>query len=142
MCSYNETQVSPYDHTKLSMLSNLRPEDDFISKRGQNVKKTVTFDVIVQFLDEENIVTYEDLDCGITFYPETPTKIGQINRERNYISRTCEKPNCIPSNDQHNCFDDEKHNSDTFLNPYNLWDMVPAVFMSLNHTNDRNSMSN
>ena len=66
----------------------------------------------------------------------------QINRERNYISRSCEKPKCIPSNNQHNCFIGEKHNSDVFLNKYNLWDMVPAALMSLNHTNHRYSMSN
>ena len=29
-----------------------------------------------------------------------------------------------------------------FLNPYNLWDMVLSALMSLNHTNDRYSMSN
>ena len=98
---------------------------------------------MVHFIDDENIVTYVDFDYGFTFYPETPkTKITQINRERNYISRTCEKPKCIHSNDQHNCFIDEKHSSNNFLNPYNLWDMVPAALMSLNHTNDRYSMSN
>ena len=69
-------------------------------------KKTVFYD-IVHFIAEDNIVTYEDLDCGITFYPETPTKIRGINPERNYICRSCEKPKCISSNDQHNCFIDE-----------------------------------
>ena len=39
-------------------------------------------------------------------------------------------------------FFDEQHNSNIFLNPYNLWDMIPADIMSLNHTNDRYSMSN
>ena len=96
----------------------------------------------MHFVDEENIVTYEDLDCGLTFYPETPTKIRQINGERNYICRSCEKSKCISSNDQHNCFIDEKHISDIFLNPYSLWDMVPAALMSLYHTNNRYSMSN
>ena len=38
-------------------------------------KKSVSFDDIVHFIDEEDIVTYEDFDCGITFYPETATKI-------------------------------------------------------------------
>ena len=37
-------------------------------------KKTVSFDDTVHFIDEENIVTYKDFDCGITFYHETPTK--------------------------------------------------------------------
>ena len=87
-------------------------------------------------------MTYVDFDCGNTLYPETPTKIKQINRERNYISRFCEKPRCIPSNDQHNCSFDEQHSSNIFSNPYNSWDMVPAALMSLNHTSERYSMSN
>ena len=96
----------------------------------------------MHLIDEEDIVNYEDFDCGITLYPETPTKIKEINRERNYISRSCEKSRCSPSNDRHNCFIDKQHNSNVFLNPYNLWDMVPAALISLNHTNDRYSMSN
>ena len=142
MCSYNRTQVSPYDPTKLTFHSILRPEDDLISNCGQNFKKTVSFDDIVHFIVEEDIVTYEDFDCCITFYHGTPTKIKEINRGRNNNSRSCEKVKCLPSNDRHNCFIDEQHNSNIFLNPYNLWDMVPATLMSLNHTNDKDSMSN
>ena len=88
------------------------------------------------------IVTFEDFDCGITFYPETPTKIRQFNRDWNYISRSFEKPKCIPSNDQHNCSIHEQHSSSISLNPSIFWDMVPAALMSLDHTNDRYSMSN
>ena len=142
MCSYNKTQISPYDLTKLAIHSILRPEDDLISNCGQNLKKTVSFDKNVHFIDEEDIVTYEDFDCGFTFNPESPTKIRQTNRERNYISRSCEKCKCIPSNDRHNCFIDEQHNSNIFLNPYNLWGMVPAALMSLSHNNDTYSMFN
>ena len=142
MCSYIKTQVFPIDPTKLAIHSILRPEDDLISNCGQNFKKTVPFDDIVHFIDEENNVSYKNFDCGITFYHETPTKIREINRERNNFSRSCEKSTCIPSNDRHDCFIDEQHNSNIFLNPYNLWDMVPAALMALNHTNDRYSMSN
>ena len=142
MCSYNKTQVSPFDPTKLAIHSILRPEDDLTSNCGENFKKIVSFDDLVHFIDGEDIVTYEDFDCGITLYHETPTKIREINRERNYISRSCEKAKCIPSNDRHNCFIKEQHNSNFFLNPYNLWDMVPAALMSLNHTIDRYSTSN
>ena len=74
MCSYIKTQVSPYDPTKLSIHSILRPKDDLKSNCGQNFKTTVSFDNNVHFIDEEDIGTYEDFDCGITFYPETPTK--------------------------------------------------------------------
>ncbi len=142
MCSYNKTQVSPYDPTKLAIHAILRPEDDFITNCGQKFKKTVSFDDIVHFIDQEDIVTYEDFDCGFTFYPEFPTKIREINRERNYISRSCEKSKCTPSNFRHNCFIDEQHNSNIFLNPYNSRDMIPAALISLNNTNDRESMTN
>ena len=142
MCSDNKTQASPYDSTKLAIHSILRPEDDLISNCGQNFKKTVSSDDIVNFIDGENIVTYVHFDCRVTFYHESPTKIRQIDREQNYISRSCEKPKCIPSNDQHNCFIDEQYNSNIFLNSYNLLDLPPAGLMSLNHTNDRYSISN
>ena len=103
MYNYNKSVVSPYDATKLAIHSILRLEDDLISNCGPNVEKTVSFDDVVHFIDKENIKTSVDFDCGITFFPETPTKIRQINRERNYISRTCEKPQCIPNNDQYMC---------------------------------------
>ena len=142
MCCYNKTQVSPYDPTELAIHSILRPEDDLISNCGQKFRNTVSFDDMVHFIDEENIATYEDFDCAVTSYPETPTKIRQINRERNYIPRSCENSKCNPSNDQHSCSIEEQHSSKFILNPYNLWDMVPAALMPLNHTNDRHSMSN
>ena len=142
MYNYNKTVLSPYDPTKLAIHSILRPEDDLMSNCGPNLKKTVSFDDVVHFIDEANMVTYVDFGCGITFFPETPTKIKQIKRERNYISRSCGKPQCIPSNDQRTCFNDEQHSSNIFLNPYNLWDMVPAALMSLSHTNDTCSMLN
>ena len=133
MYNYNKSVPSPYDPTKLAIHSILLPEDDLISNCGPNLKKNVSFDDVVHFIDEENMVTYVDFDCGITFFPETPTKIRQINRERIYISRPCEKPQCIPSNDQHTCVVDEQHSSNICLNPYNLWDMVPPALMSLRH---------
>ena len=142
MCSYNKTQVSPYDPTRLAIHSILRQEDDLMSNCGPNVKRSVSFDDVVHFIDEENILSYVDFDCGITFLPETPTKISQINRERNYISRSCEKPQWIPSNDQHVCLVDEQHSSSISLTPYISWNMSPAALTSLNHNNDRYSLSN
>ena len=142
MYNYNKSVLSPCDPTKLAVLSILRPEDDLISNCGPNFKKTVSFYDVVHFIDVENMVPYVDFDCEITFFPETPTQIRQINRERNYISRSCEKPQCSPSNDQHTCVVDEQHSSNIFLNPYNLWDLVPAALMSLTNTNDTHSMFN
>ena len=142
MYNYNKSGLSFYDPTKLAIHSILRLEDDLISNFGPNIIKTVSSDDVVHFIDEENIVTYVDFDCGITFLPETPTKIRQLNRERNYITRSCEKPQCIPRNDQHFCPVDEQHSSNIFLTPFNLWDMSPAALTSLNHNNDRYSISN
>ena len=34
------------------------------------------------------------------------------------------------------------HKSKIILNPYTLWDMGPAAFLTLNLTTDRDSMSN
>ena len=142
MYNYNESELSPSDPKKLATHSILRPEDDIISNCGPNVKKRVSFDDVVHFIDKENIVTYIKFDCAITFLPETPTKISQIKREWKYISRSCEKPHCIPSNDQHTCFVDDQHSSNIFLNPYNLWGMIPAALMSLSHTNGTYSTFN
>ena len=88
MYNYNKSVLSPYDPTKLAIQPILRLEDDLISNCVPNVKKTVSLDDVAYFIDEENMVTYVDFDCGIKFLPETPTKISQINRERNYISRS------------------------------------------------------
>ena len=105
-------------------------------------KKTVAIDGIVQFIDEENIVTYVDIGCAITVHPEAPIKVGQATGERKNIFRSCEKPKCIPSNDQHNCSFDEEHTSNNFLNQNNLWEIDPAALKSLNHWNDWDSVSN
>ena len=75
MYYYNKSGLSPYGSTKLATHSILRLEDDLISNCGPNIKKTVSFDDVVHFIDEENIVTYVDFDCGFTLLPETPTKI-------------------------------------------------------------------
>ena len=80
-----KSQVSSSGPTMLAIYSILRPEDDLISDCGRKFKKTVFFDDIVRRIKEENIVIYVDFDGGVTFYPETPTKIRQINREQNYV---------------------------------------------------------
>ena len=129
MYNYKKSIFSPYDPPKLAIHSILRLEDDIISYCVPNVKTIVSFDDVVHSIDEENMVTYVDFDCGFTFFTETPTKIRQISRERNYISRSCEKPQRNPSNDQHTCSVDEQHTSNIFLNPCNLWDIVPAALM-------------
>ena len=92
MYNYNKSVLCPYGPTKLAIHSILRPEDDLISNCGPNLKKTVSFDDVVLFIDEDNMVTYVDFDCGITFFPENSTTFRQINREQTNISKSCEKP--------------------------------------------------
>ena len=58
MYSYNKTQGSPHDPTKLAIQSILRPEVDLVSNCGHNFKKTLSSDDMVHFIDEENIVIY------------------------------------------------------------------------------------
>ena len=142
MCNFKKTQVSLFDSRKLAIHFILRPEDDLVSNCGHNFKKIVSFNAIVHSIHVETIVTYVDLGCGIAFYTETPTKIRQINRERNSISRSCENPKCIPSIDQHHCSFDDQHSCHIFLNPYSSWEVVPEALVSLNHTNDRYSTFN
>ena len=75
---------------------------------------------MVLFIDEENIVTYVDFDCGFASYPAAPTKLGHINREKKNNSRSFKKPKYIPENDHHNCSDDEEPTFIVFFNPYIL----------------------
>ena len=51
-------------------------------------------------------------------------------------------PSAVPVTIGITVFFDEQHNSNILLNPYNLWDMVPIALTSLNHNNDRYSISN
>ena len=96
MCSYNKTQLSPYDPTKLAIHSILRPEDDLISNCGQSCKNTVSFDDTVHFIDEEDIITYEDSDCAITFYPEIPTKKVRSTENGTTSPDPVKKPSAFP----------------------------------------------
>ena len=120
MLNYNNSVLSLYDPTKLAFHSILRLEEDLVSNCGPKVKKTVSFDDVVHFIDEENMVTFVDFHCGNTFLPGIPTKFRQVDRERNHLSRSCEKPQCIPTNNQHTCSVDDQHSSNIFVNPYNL----------------------
>ena len=88
---------------KFAIYSILRQELDPTSDFGHTVKRTVSFDNILHVIDEKNKVTFVDFDCGITFCTAAPTEVGHINRERNNLPRSCEKPMCIPNKDLRNC---------------------------------------
>ena len=57
----------------------------------QKFGKTVSFDGMVHIIDEENPVIYVDFHFNLPFQHEAPPNIGQINRERISICRSCEK---------------------------------------------------
>ena len=71
MWSWNKNQVSTYDPSKLPIYSILRQEDDLVSKCGHNCNKKVSFDDFVHFIDEQNIVTFEEFDSDITLLLST-----------------------------------------------------------------------
>ena len=83
---------------------------------GHFFKRAISFDDLVHFIDQEDIVTNIDFDCGTTFYPEAPTKVEKFNREVKSISRSCEAPKCITYNDQQICCIAEEHKSNIFFN--------------------------
>ena len=97
MYNYNKSVISLYDPTKLAIHSILRPEDDLISNCGPNLKKTVSFDDVVHFIDEENMVTYVDFDSGITFFPETPTKSDRSSENGITFPDPVKNPNAFPA---------------------------------------------
>ena len=97
MYNYNKTVLSPYDPTKHAIHSILRPEDDPISNCGPNIKKNVSFDDVVHFIDEENMVTYVDFDCGITFFSENPAKLDRSTENRITFPDPVENPNAFPA---------------------------------------------
>ena len=92
MYNYITTQGSPHDPSKLAIHSILRAENDLIPNCGHRFRRTLSFGYRLHFIDEENIVSYVSFDCGITFYPEAPMEIGEINRELKNFSSSCEKP--------------------------------------------------
>ena len=97
MYNYNKSVLLPYDPTKLAFHYILRPESELISSCGPNVKKTVSFDDVVHFIDEENMVTYADFDCGITFLPQTPKKSDRSTENGITFPDPVKNPNAFPA---------------------------------------------
>ena len=97
MRSYKKTQVSPYGPTKLAIDSVLRPEDDLKSNCGRNFEKTVSFDDIVHFIDEENIAKYMDFDCGITFNLKFSQNSNRSSQDGIIFPDSVENPSAFPA---------------------------------------------
>ena len=79
MFNYNKTQDSSYAPTKCAIRSILSPQNDQISNCGHYFEKTISFDDIAHFIDEEDIVIFEDFDYDNTLYPEPPTEVAHID---------------------------------------------------------------
>ena len=48
---------------------------------------------MAHFIDEENIMTYVDSDCAITFYTEAPAKLDTSTENRNRFPVAVKNPN-------------------------------------------------
>ena len=97
MYNYNKSVLSCYDPTKLAIHSILRPEDDLISNCGPNLKKAVSSDDVVHFIDEENMVTYVDFDCGITFSLKILQNLDRSTENRSTFPDPVTNPNAFPA---------------------------------------------
>ena len=90
MYSYSKNQDSPHDPTKLAIHCVLRPKVNHVSVFDFNFEKTVSFDDLMHFSDEENIVAYVNFDCGFSVYPEYPEKMN-ISTENGKIIQIRQK---------------------------------------------------
>ena len=97
MYNYNKSVFSPYDPTKLAIHSILRPEDDLISNCGPNLKMNVSFDDVVHFIDEKNMVTNVDFDCGITFFMKLLQKSDRSIENGITYRDPVKNPNAFPA---------------------------------------------
>ena len=92
---------------------------------------TVSFDDIMPFFDEKNIVTYVEFDCSFIFHQESRMNIKNIQRYQTILFRPVEKPKCITISDYHICFLDEGHTTNIFLDPYKICDKNRPTFLLL-----------
>ena len=97
MYNYNKSVLSPYDPTKLVIHAILRPENAPISNCGPNLKNTVSFDDVVHFIDEENMVIYADFHCGSTSFTEIPTKTSRSTENGITYPDPVKNPNAFPA---------------------------------------------
>ena len=82
LCATTIQTKTPFLSYRPPNRSLLRPKINSLSKQENNVKKTVSFDGIVHFIDEEIFVTFVGTEYGEGPYLQHPAKVEQINRER------------------------------------------------------------
>ena len=96
-CTTTINPHSPYDPTNLVIHSILLPEDDLKSKCGPSAKKTAGFDDVVNFIDEEDVVIYVNFDCGITLFPEPPSKLDRSTENGITFPDPLKNPKTFPA---------------------------------------------
>ena len=106
------------------------------------ISKRLFFYDIVHFIDEENIVDYVDFGFVLFSTLKLQRKSDRSTENGITFADPVENPSAFTATI--NIFVPLISSIAllSFLNPYNLWDEVPAALMSLNHTNDRYSMFN
>ena len=142
MYKYNNSRLSPYDPTKLEIHSILRPEDDLIFKLWSECQRDGFFwwRCALHWRGEHRNLCRFSLWYYFLAWISYKNQTDQPRTELNF--QILQKTPVHSQNDQLTCFVDEQHSSNTFLNPYNLRDMVPSALISLNHTNDTYSRFN
>ena len=64
-----------------------------------------------------------------------------MSRKQRNLSRSCEKPDCIPNNDQNKRSITKEHTSNIFFSLYKFWDMDIEAPITLNYTAERDFTS-
>ena len=77
----NSAKDYAFDPTELAIHSILRHEVNFIPNCGCIFNKTVPFDNMVCFIDEDNLMSYVSLVFGKNLHPEASRKNIHMNQK-------------------------------------------------------------
>ena len=113
--NYSATQYLFYDPTKLAIRFILRKEVDFLSSQGDNFNKTVSFDDTLHFVDDQNVLTYVDSECCLTFYRQKSDKFNGKKANADLVKNSSASQNY---SEKEQFF--KKHTSNNFVDPYNV----------------------
>ena len=92
MYNYNKTQDSPHDPTKLAIHCVLRPKVNLASFFDLSLEKTLSFDDLMHFSEEEKIVASVNFDCGFSLYHEFPKKANRSTENGKKFPDAVETP--------------------------------------------------
>ena len=142
MCSYKRTQVSPYDPIRLAIHSILPPEMLLYQILARIWKKLYLLMTLCTSLMRRTTWPMEIWTMVSLFTLKLIQKPDRWTKNRITFPDPLRNLSLFPVTININVFLMRSITLIVYLNPYNFWYMVPAALMSLNHTNDRYSMSN